>query len=592
MDARPRRTLGRRIERPLRLFTGLTLFAFVITHFLAHAAGLLLLPGMEAARRTLLWVWDTPPGEALLAGSFVTHAGLGLWALYRRRHLRMPAGEAWQLGLGLTIPLLLISHGMTGMFADDLYGDPLTYPRAIVLYWITAPETLLWRQLLLLVIVWIHGCIGVRGWLMLKPWYRRRASLLGAFAMLLPTLAIAGVFNAGWDAERRAAADPAFLEQFQPPPAGTPEAENRAALAAISGAVFNTYVLLLVGTLGMRQFRNWRARATSPVRIVYPGGRTVTVPRGTSVLEASRANGIPHTALCGGRGRCSTCRIRVREGMDALPPPNPTERAVLERMKAPPSVRLACQLRPVAPLSVTPLLAARDNGRTFAVAAPMDGGRELAITALFVDLRGSTSLAAERLPFDALFIVTRYVQVVTDAIRRHGGYVIAIAGDGVMGMFADEEAPAAAAASALRAASDLWRDIEVLSRDLAEELDQPLAFGVGLHSGLAVVGAVACPEDGSLQFIGDTGNVAARLEEMTKQLGATVVFSDAVAELAGFRRLEHLEHRDVAIRGRDGTLGVRTVHRLEDLNRVLEGGVPFSLPPSPTLPRWAGEREP
>lgn len=592
MDARPRRTLGRRIERPLRLFTGLTLFAFVITHFLAHAAGLLLLPGMEAARRTLLWVWDTPPGEALLAGSFVTHAGLGLWALYRRRHLRMPAGEAWQLGLGLTIPLLLISHGMTGMFADDLYGDPLTYPRAIVLYWITAPETLLWRQLLLLVIVWIHGCIGVRGWLMLKPWYRRRASLLGAFAMLLPTLAIAGIFNAGWDAERRAAADPAFLEQFQPPPAGTPEAENRAALAAISGAVFNTYVLLLVGTLGLRQFRNWRARATSPVRIVYPGGRTVTVPRGTTVLEASRANGIPHTALCGGRGRCSTCRIRVREGMDALPPPNPTERAVLERMKAPPSVRLACQLRPVAPLSVTPLLAARDNGRTFAVAAPMDGGRELAITALFVDLRGSTSLAAERLPFDALFIVTRYVQVVTDAIRRHGGYVIAIAGDGVMGMFADEEAPAAAAASALRAASDLWRDIEALSRDLAEELDQPLAFGVGLHSGLAVVGAVACPEDGSLQFIGDTGNVAARLEEMTKQLGATVVFSDAVAELAGFRRLEHLEHRDVAIRGRDGTLGVRTVHRLEDLNRVLEGGVPFSLSPSPTLPRWAGEREP
>lgn len=563
--------MKRRIERPLRLFTGLTLFTFVITHFLAHAAGLLLLPGMEVARRTLLWVWDTLPGQALLAGSFVTHAGLGLWALYRRRHLRMPAGEAWQLGLGLCIPLLLISHGMAGMLSDDLYNDPLTYPRAIVLYWITAPETLLWRQLLLLVIVWIHGCIGVRGWLMLKPWYRRRASLLGAFAMLLPLLALAGIVNAGWDAERRAAADPTYLEQFRPPPAGTPEAENRAALAAISGGVFNTYVLLLVGTLGLRQLRNWRARATSPVRIAYPGGRTVTIPRGTSVLEASRANGVPHTALCGGRGRCSTCRIRVTEGADALPPPNATERAVLERMKTPRAVRLACQLRPVAPLSVTPLLSARDNGRNFAVSAPMDSGRELAITALFVDLRGSTSLAAERLPFDALFIVTRYVQVVTDAIRRHGGYVIAIAGDGVMGMFANEEDPAAAAASALRATADLWRDIEVLSRDLAEELDQPLAFGAGVHSGLAVVGAVACSEDGSLQFIGDTGNVAARLEEMTKTLGATVVFSDAAAELAGLRRLEHLERRDVEIRGRDGTLGVRTVQRQEDLRALLEG---------------------
>ena len=46
MDARPRRTLGRRIERPLRLFTGLTLFTFVITHFLADAAGLLRIPGV------------------------------------------------------------------------------------------------------------------------------------------------------------------------------------------------------------------------------------------------------------------------------------------------------------------------------------------------------------------------------------------------------------------------------------------------------------------------------------------------------------------------------------------------------------------
>lgn len=575
MDARPSRrpepSLRRRFERPLRLFTGLTLFTFVITHFLAHAAGLLLLPAMEVARGTLLWVWDTPPGQALLAGSFVTHAGLGLWALYRRRHLRMPAGEAWQLGLGLCIPLLLISHGMTGLFSDDLYNDPLTYPRAIVLYWITAPETLLWRQLLLLVIVWIHGCIGVRGWLMLKPWYRRRAALLGAFAMLLPLLALAGIVNAGWDAERRAAADPAYLEQFRPPPAGTPEAENRAALAALSGGVFNAYVLLLVGTLGLRQYRNWRARATSPVRIAYPGGRAVTVPRGTSVLEASRANGIPHAALCGGRGRCSTCRIRVTEGADVLPPPNATEQAVLARMKAPPSVRLACQLRPVAPLSVTPLLSVRDAGHGFAATAPMDSGRELAITALFVDLRGSTSLAAARLPFDALFIVTRYVQVVTDAIRRHGGYVIAIAGDGVMGMFADEKDPAAAAANALNAAADLWHGIEVLSRELAEELDQPLGFGVGVHSGLAVVGAMTCPDNGSLQFIGDTGNVAARLEEMTKHLGATLVFSDAVAELAGFRRLDHLERREVAIRGRDGTLGVRTVHHREDLRTVLEG---------------------
>lgn len=561
------RPVGRPIERPLRLASGLLLFTFVASHFLAHASGLLLLPAMEQARIVLLWPWRTLVGEVLLVSAILIHGGLGLWALYRRRHLRMPASEAWQLGLGLCIPILLIPHGLAGLFSDELLGDQLTYPRAMFLYWIAAPEQLLPRQILLLLIVWLHGCIGVRAWLMVKPWYQRHASMLGALAMLLPILALAGIVNAGWDTERRVATELGFAERYRSPPPDDPSAADRAAMAALSRGLVNGYILLLVGTIGLRQLRNWQARRANPVRVTYPNHRVVVVPRGTSVLEASRAAGIPHTALCGGRGRCSTCRVRVTGGLEALPPPNATEAAVLARMKAPASVRLACQLRPTDDLSVTPLLAPRPVEQDLTT---LDGGRELPITALFIDLRGSTSLAAARLPFDALFIVGRYVQVVTDAVRRHDGYVIAIAGDGVMGMFADDADPERAASNALRAAAALWKDIEDLSRELADELEEPLSFGIGIHAGLAVVGAVGYAARESMQFIGDTGNVAARLEEMTKEFDATVIVSDAAIALAGCRRPDHLDHREVAIRGREGTLGVHLARRRHDLLAAIQ----------------------
>src|SRR4051812_32479856 len=89
----------------------------------------------------------------------------------------------------------------------------------------------------------------------------------------------------------------------------------------------------------------------------HPGGRIVTSPRGFSVLEASRMAGIPHISVCGGRGRCSTCRVRVIEGLDAQPAPTPQEGAALARIKAGPDVRLACQFQPADDLTIVPILA-------------------------------------------------------------------------------------------------------------------------------------------------------------------------------------------------------------------------------------------
>ena len=109
-------------ERSVRLACGLILFGYATCHLLSHATGLFLLEGIQAIGHDILLApWRTPVGLFTLLAAFLIHLGLGLKALYRRRHLRMPAIEAWQLGLGLTIPLLLAPHVADARLGVALY---------------------------------------------------------------------------------------------------------------------------------------------------------------------------------------------------------------------------------------------------------------------------------------------------------------------------------------------------------------------------------------------------------------------------------------------------------------------------------------
>ncbi len=141
-------------ERSIRLACGLFMFSFAACHFLSHATGLLLLDNMERiGRRILLAPWRNTPMRLALLICFVTHGGLGLRALYRRRHLRMPAIEAVQLGLGLIIPLLLIPHALDVRLGYSLFGFDNSYYRVVYKYWLTQPLIGLPRQFALLLAI-------------------------------------------------------------------------------------------------------------------------------------------------------------------------------------------------------------------------------------------------------------------------------------------------------------------------------------------------------------------------------------------------------------------------------------------------------
>lgn len=193
--AHPRR--AKFTERTIRLTTGLILFAYATTHLISHSFGVISVDAMKIAGTVLIDPWQSYPGLVALYGSFAVHGGLGLYALYRRRHVRIPQAEFWQLVSGLAIPILLISHATNARLNGDFNGVNLEYPNFLHSFFVVAPFTLLPTQFLLLLTVWIHGCIGLRMWLRTKVWYERAAPFLLSIATLIPTFAIVGLATAG-----------------------------------------------------------------------------------------------------------------------------------------------------------------------------------------------------------------------------------------------------------------------------------------------------------------------------------------------------------------------------------------------------------
>ena len=537
---------GRRKDwlRTLRLTSGLILISFVTLHLVNHALALVSIATADAASDILMAPWRNPVGGLVLLLSALVHVGLALAALYRRRSLVMPVREAAQLLLGLAIPVLIAEHIASTTLYSTLSGVDADYASVAKSLWIRMPWSGV-RQAVAVLVIWTHGCIGVYFWLRFRSWFASAAPLLLVFAALLPVLALLGFVNAG-----RAVAAAPFTGG-----AGIPPAVLEAAAAARNDAVDMAYVIY-GGALGLvLALRVARARLgrRNLVEVRYPDGRAIRVPRGFSILEASRLAGIPHHAVCGGRGRCSTCRVRVLEGISQLPPPEVPEQATLARIHAEPDVRLACQLHPQEDLSIVPLLSAETGGKGTLVAAQASPGREREVAVLFCDIRGFTALADKRLPFDTVFLLNRYFAVVGNAVEKTGGRLDKFLGDGAMAIFGLNTSRDRACRQAVAAAAAIIEDLVHVSGELSAELHEPLRVAIGIHAGTAIAGSMGYGQAMSVTVIGDTVNIASRLESVAKELDASLVISGSAAQLSGVD-FSSFAKRTVDIRGRSKPL--------------------------------------
>jgi adenylate cyclase len=533
-----------------RLASGLVLLAFALTHFLNHALGHVSVELMEAVQVWRRGFWRSTPGTALLYGALAVHVSLALAKLARRRTWRMAPWEAVQIALGLSIPILGAAHvaATRGLSAATGFDD--TYTTELRLLW---PDRA-WNQSLFLIVVWLHAMIGLHHWLRTKAWYARWSPVLLVLAVFVPTLALTGWIEA---ARRTAAiAHPA-------PPMTDAMREANEGLIAFARMLVWTAFLITATVLAFWRSADWfRAGPT----ITYSGGRTVRAGAGATLLEISRSAGVPHAAVCGGRGRCTTCRVLILDGLDGLPPPNPTEAAALARIDAPPGIRLACQIRPTHALSVRPLIPRRDAEPTTGRDAYRWGVERL-VTMMFADLRGFTTLAERLYPYDSVFLLNRYFEVMAAAIERHGGEVDKFLGDGIMAVFGMDPSPEAGSRNAVNAARDMLAALEGLNAEFAGTLSERLRMGIGLHTGPVVLGRVGGGRQSGLTALGDTVNIASRLEALNKEFGSCVVISEAALR-ASRLAIPDGDTREVPVRGRGDGLKVVIAPNLDQLRDV------------------------
>ena len=555
--------------RQIRLATGLVLFVYATLHFANHALGNISIGAMESGLVLQRLIWQSLPGAVILYLSLLTHMGLGFWALYARRRFRWTRLEASQLVLGLTIPFLLANHVIGTRIAMSQFGLEKGYAQELVGFWVNSP-LLGALQAVLLLMVWIHGCLGIHFWLRLKPFYPRVKEPLLAAAVLLPTLALLGYYHGG-EHTLLLVQDPAWrARNLSPGHIGTP-AQN-AVLLDERTRLLVALAAALAATILARGFRRWQENRVGSIRLTYPD-RTIRVARGFSVLEASLINNIPHAHVCGGRGRCSTCRIRILGDLDGLPAPSAAEQAVLERVHAGPGVRLACQLRPNRDIAFVPMLSPYATMLdVYRIGGP-NSGIERYLVIMFVDMRGSSRLAERRLPFDTVFIINQFLNAVSHAVLSAGGEPNQVLGDGLLALFGMGDPPDVACRQAIAASAAIAARVESLNTALTHALLEPIRFGIGIHAGVTVAGAIGYERHAQFTVIGDPVNVASRLEALTKTLGCEVLMSEEVYERAGFGP-DDLPAQDVEARGREESVKVRSVARAADLAGLIAAQAP------------------
>ena len=545
----------------VRIVSGVVLFVYVGMHLANHAVGLISLTAMEWVRIGFLFLWRNPLGTVVLYDALILHIGFVLYSLYRRRSWRMRPGEAVQILVGLAIPPLLALHIIGNRGLHVFYDINDTYTWVVMSLWVFNPMDGL-RQSILLIGVWLHGCLGLHYWLRLRPWYPLALPYAFAFALLLPVISLGGFMSAGREVE--------VLMQIPGWFDGAKEAINWPSDQAGVWAyqlrdqawVVMAVVMLIV--LAARLPRTIRALREGRVRLTYPDGRVVTVAPGTSVLEASRLSGIPHASVCGGRGRCSTCRVRIGKGGESLTPPSADEARVLERVGVPPDVRLACQIRPTANLEVTPLLPPTATARDGFRRPSYLEGSEREIAVLFADLRSFTKFSESKLPYDVVFVLNQYFRAMGEAIERENGRLDKFIGDGIMALFGIDSGAEHGCREAVEAARAMGAALDELNRSIADNLDEPFRMGIGIHVGTVIVGEMGYRDVRSVTAIGDAVNTASRLETMTKEFHSQLVLSAEVVERAGLD-LTGLTPHEIEVRGRSELLSVYTFDRAAEV---------------------------
>ena len=542
-----------RLGHHLRMYTGWILFFYAATHLLNHSIGIFGLEVMERARLIFIGFWRLPVFEWFVVACLLIHFVFVLVKLFTKTTYKGLSSAEWvQIVLGFMVPLVITVHIFETKIANKVFSTSDTY--TYYLYWNPGYAMILF--MIAVTVVWTHGCIGMRLYFRQKRWFPKWKGWLSGLAVALPILAIWGAVSADQEVQRLAQ-DPLWTSELVAK--SNPENINLFHWSESWGYTFMTgYLVFIALFYGVRKFVMNLRKRRSGIMIRYLDGNAVKITKGTSLLEASLQANIPHAHVCGGRGRCSTCRVQVVEGLEHLPPAGTDEIELLEKLRIGSSVRLACRTKPLMNCTIHPLLLPNVTLQQSLWKRTQNTGIDKNVAILFTDLRGFTAMAEDKLPYDVVFVLNQYFQSMGHAIEMHHGRIDKFIGDAIMAVFGLSSDPKQACRDALNAARSMRFQLDRLNTQLQSELPEPLQMGFGIHCGHVIIGEMGYKDSHNLVAIGDATNTASRLESLTKDYNCELIVSHDVIEWAGLN-FSNYETHVVELRGRQKPVKIYSV---------------------------------
>jgi adenylate cyclase len=290
-------------------------------------------------------------------------------------------------------------------------------------------------------------------------------------------------------------------------------------------------------------------------RIYYlPDEREIEVGKVESILKVSVESGIPHTQVCGGNGRCTTCRVMVIEGLANCSERSEKERVMAEKLSFDRSIRLACQTSVSGDIRLRRLVLDDEDvelvSQLKAGTKIQSCGVEKQIAILFADIRGFTTFSESMPAYDVIHILNRYFHKIGKVIDRNGGCIDNYMGDGFMALFGVEDADEAALRS-IKAGLEMLDTVEELNLYLEPLYRWRMRIGIGIHFGEVVIGTIGASGNERRTVIGDAVNFASRIESANKELGTNLLISEDLHRLIEERVIAK-NHFQIDIKGKTG----------------------------------------
>ncbi len=267
------------------------------------------------------------------------------------------------------------------------------------------------------------------------------------------------------------------------------------------------------------------------VKIDFIGDKIVQTQSNIPLLKASLSSGIQHTHVCGGRARCSTCRVVITDGLENCIPRNEKETLLAQKKGFSPEIRLACQTTIKGDIQARRLVLDNDD-ISRAINQGREGagevGREVQAAILFSDIRSFTSFSENSFPYDVIHILNRYFETIGKKIDENGGYIDKYMGDGIMAIFGlDKNYKEHPAILAANAAFGMLESLNAFNDYLKKHFKHNFKIGIGVHTGNVIIGTLGYHMKKEYTALGDTVNTASRIETLNKRTGTCILFSES-----------------------------------------------------------------